>query len=164
MNASTHLSADNASTKSSPHSYALAPPQAPTAKSPAAAGFKKGTKRFIAPETCRGEAVPESDVWSLGMTILVLTTGVDPYAHWREPPNDNSGVDPFVAALGRLEVTPKYCLDDIRCVRLRRVVERCVVVDVGARATIGDVILLLLAESPSVEAHASRNLEIDCGL
>lgn len=39
-----------------------------------------GTPAFMAPEVFEGKEEPKSDVWSLGITLMVLAEGKNPYA------------------------------------------------------------------------------------
>ncbi len=41
--------------------------------------LKKETAMYMAPEVFRDEAVMKSDVWSLGVTLMTLAIGKNPY-------------------------------------------------------------------------------------
>lgn len=104
------------------------------AAAPVSASLVRGTSWFMAPEACRGELQPASDVWGLGVTVSQLCTGSLPYT-W------TSSETSYIVALGRGAVTLR--IPPIGNEHLATFVSRCLVVDPSQRATLPELARLL---------------------
>ena len=81
---------------------------------------------FRAPELCAGMYCCKSDIWCIGMSVLKMTKGWDPFA------TDTNEMD------GRNHFKWSYELTDF--------VSRCLLMDVSARASVRDLLNVSVVE------------------
>jgi serine/threonine protein kinase len=98
----------------------------------------QGTPIYLAPEAARGHAEPKSDVWSVGIMYLQLTTGAIPY----DAAAMSAGVGAVVFGIGngRLRPVIPSSLNPLA----RAFVEGCLAPDVGERLSAEELLQLPL--------------------
>jgi serine/threonine protein kinase len=117
-------------------------------------GMAVGTPSYMAPEQCRGlEADPRSDIYSLGIVLFYMLTGVQPfraesipaliYMHISEPPPRPSSVNPNIPP--EVEALVLKCLEKDPDARYQTAVE--------LRRAIGHI-AQRLAAGPAVAARS----------
>ncbi|MDL2718058.1 MAG: protein kinase [Acidobacteriota bacterium] len=97
-----------------------------------------GTPFYMSPEQVKGEAAgPRSDIYSLGVILYEMVTGVVPF----------TGDSPFAVMMARLSQKPKPATElnpDVPAF-LQKIMERCMATDPAARYPSADAILADLA-------------------
>lgn len=96
----------------------------------------QGTPIYLAPEAARGHAEPKSDVWSVGIMYLQLTTGRIPY----DVGVVSSSVAAVVFGIGSGRMRPVMPAEIAPLAR--QFVEGCLADDVARRMTAGELLEL----------------------
>ena len=89
---------------------------------------------YMAPEECENDAVLKSDVWSLGMSIIEMGEGKNPYARMTSEEFKDEVLNKPSPSLTSSRWSS--CMIDF--------VKRCLVKDVNKRASVEDLLMVVL--------------------
>ena len=89
---------------------------------------------YMAPEECETDAVLKSDVWSLGMSIIEMGEGKNPYARMTSEEFKDEVLNKPSPSLTSSRWSS--CMIDF--------VKRCLVKDVNKRASVEDLLMVVL--------------------
>jgi len=97
----------------------------------------RGTPHYMSPEAAKNKISPASDIWSVGITVMELYTGMLP---WTEKQMKTSPQN-FVLQLSDDENPPQPVISDQLHEDVRDFVKRCLVHDPKQRSTIEELLV-----------------------
>jgi eukaryotic-like serine/threonine-protein kinase len=121
-----------------------------------------GTLTYMAPETFRGESIPASDVYSIGMIMYEGLTGKRPFDHLLPPVDMPEGMQAewIHSQKSRVRATPPSTWNNTVTPEMDAIVLRCLEFH-PARRYLNAGELLQALEEPAAPADAAQTLNLE---